>query len=112
MSMIGGLAVTHQAPFTKIDSISPLLCPPEIPMVMRKVRLLFGHPQVNPTSDLGPTGSQRRVPPSMRLINSRMFQSLALGLLAALACLGCAASGSTDSALPAAKPRLVVLLVF
>ena len=48
----------------------------------------------------------------MRLTNSRMFQSLALGLLAALACLECAASGAADSALPTAKPRLVVLLVF
>jgi predicted AlkP superfamily pyrophosphatase or phosphodiesterase len=48
----------------------------------------------------------------MRFINSRMFRSLVLCLLAALAWLTCAASASTDSAVPDGKPRLAVLLVF
>src|SRR5438105_3007086 len=48
----------------------------------------------------------------MRLINSRMFHCLALGLLGALAYLAYAATGYAEPAAPADKPRLAVLLVF
>ncbi len=41
-----------------------------------------------------------------------MFRSLVLCWLAALACLGCAASGAPEITAPAGKPRLAVLLVF
>jgi hypothetical protein len=47
----------------------------------------------------------------MRL-SSPIYKCLTLGLLASLACLGYASSGSTDSTLPEGKPRLAVLLVF
>src|SRR6516165_3528615 len=66
---------------------------------------------MNPRSDLYQPGFLCENPLSMRL-SSPIYKCLTLGLLASLACLGYASSGSTDSTLPEGKPRLAVLLVF